>query len=193
MRNIKNTVMALGLTGFIGFTGTAVADSAFNVSDFVVIKDKSSEQFYYDYEEPIKMGEWDDHSSWKALYFELPEDFNQKYDAVLQLNVSSTNKSQYNAIYFNPKGFSSESFQGCDDIQNDFYEDYRFDYLPYADHDYWRFYHKTFPGFDLYPGKNVMLICARNHHGEVWGELDNFYLKDIVLHYRKHVYINTDN
>ncbi|NJN47538.1 MAG: hypothetical protein HC808_14875 [Candidatus Competibacteraceae bacterium] len=186
MRTTLKNVLALGLVGFVGFTGQAFAESEFTVSDHVVIKENHSEESFNS-EESINMGDWDGHSSWKAIYFELPESYDSDYYAVLQLNVNSTNKSQYNAIYLNPEGFSGGSFSGCDDIHHDQYENYRLAYLPYADHDYWRFYHKTFPGFELRPGKNVMLICARNHQGEVWGDLDNYYLKDIAIHYRKHI------
>ncbi|NJN46516.1 MAG: hypothetical protein HC808_08585 [Candidatus Competibacteraceae bacterium] len=186
MRTTLKNVVALGLAGFIGFTGQAFADSEFTVSDYVVIKDNNSEDSFNS-EESINMGEWDGHRAWKAIYFELPENYDHNYYAVLQLNVNSTNKSKYNAIYLNPPSFDPGFFGGCDDIHNDQYEDYRVDYLPYADHDYWRFYHKTFPGSELNSGWNTLLICARNHQGEVWGDLDNFYLKDIVLHYRKHI------
>ena len=195
MRTTLKNVVALGLASFIGFSGQAVAETSVRVSDYVVIKESEGS---FNSEESINMGEWNGHSAWKAIYFYLPENYGQEYSnpdyydyAVLQLNVNSTNKSKYNAIYLNPNGFSDSSFQGCDDIHNDQYENYRLDYLPYADHDYWRFYHKTFSGSELRPGENVMLVCARNHHGEVWGDLDNFYLKDIVIHYHKTAYIRS--
>jgi hypothetical protein len=37
----------------------------------------------------------------------------------------------------------------------------------------------------LESGDNYLLICARNKHGASEHNLDNFYVKDIVLHYRE--------
>lgn len=192
MNKMKAATLALGLTSALSVTASAMAQSSqsslyLTVSDFILIHDANTSSA-----QPIAMGEWEGHSAWKAMNFDVPEDFgptnmNQPYELVLQLNVSSTNKSKYNALYLNPEGFTTQGFNGCDDAQNDRYESERMTYLPEVAHDHWAFYHRTFHFSKLRPGRNVLLICARNSQGGGWGELDNFYLKDIVLHYRKRI------
>ena len=58
--------------------------------------------------------------------------------------------------------------------------------MPYVDHDRWAVYHQVVEGTSLRPGDNVLLVCSRNEHGGGRHDLDNFYLKDIVLHYREY-------
>jgi len=189
MLKMNKTLLALGFAGMLTGAAPALAQStlALTVSDFVLVTDPSTPSG-----QPIALGEWEGHRPWKAITFEIPEDFGpnrlrQPYELVVQLNLSSTNKSRYNALYLNPEGFSSQNFRGCDDRQNDRYESERIAYLPEVAHDHWDFFHHTLPTSNLRPGKNLLLICSRNSHGEGWGDLDNFYLKDIVLHYRKRV------
>ena len=38
----------------------------------------------------------------------------------------------------------------------------------------------------MQPGDDDLLVCSRNAHGGGRHDLDNFYLKDIVLHYREY-------
>ena len=87
--------------------------------------------------------------------------------------------------YFNPEFIPGE-FEGCDNIDQDRNEHTRIGLLPYVEHEQWGVYHKTTDGAYLQPGDNDLLVCSRNGHGEGWRELDNFYLKDIVLQYREY-------
>ncbi len=189
MIKLHQTLTALSLASVMTVTAPALAETplSLTVSDFVVVTDPATPT-----DEPIALGEWEGHRPWKALTFEVPEDFGtnrlrQPYELVVQLNLSSTNKSKYNALYLNPEGFSPRTFRGCDDVQSDLYEPERIGFLPYVEHEHWDFYHQALPSSNLRPGENILLICARNEHGGGWGDLDNFYLKDIVLHYRKRI------
>ena len=189
MTSLHQTLTALSLASLVAGTAPALAATplSLTVSDFVVVTDPATATG-----EPMALGEWEGHRPWKALTFEIPEDFGpnrlrQPYELVVQLNLSSTNKSKYNALYLNPEGFSPRTFRGCDDVQSDLYEPERIGFLPYVEHEHWDFYHQALPASNLRSGENVLLICARNEHGGGWGDLDNFYLKDIVLHYRKRI------
>ncbi|MFZ1742830.1 MAG: hypothetical protein WAT93_08240 [Pontixanthobacter sp.] len=189
MTKLNKTLLALGLASVVAGTAPAMAATTLSltVSDFVLVTDPNTPS-----DQSIALGEWEGHRPWKALTFTVPEDFGpnnlrQPYEVVLQLNLSSTNKSPYNALYLNPEGFSSRTFRGCDDVQNDRYEPERIGFLPYVNHEDWRVYHKTMTSSNLRPGENVLLICARNEQGGGGNDLDNFYLKDIVLHYRKRI------
>ncbi|MCP5419411.1 MAG: hypothetical protein H6970_08680 [Gammaproteobacteria bacterium] len=189
MRSKLLKFAALALIGFSSIMTPAIAGSKYHtVSDFLALLEDDT-RYNYDYERTINLGAWEFHSPWKVLHFYLPDDFDPTYEAVLQLNINSTNKSQYNALYLNPMGFDENSFSGCSSAQQDNYAEERLTWLPYVDHDHWQFFHKTFTGFRLHPGENVLLICSRTPQGDSWGELDNFYLKDIVLHYRKRLLV----
>ena len=161
--------LACGLVSLLGMGEPASAASDYKV----IAKHK------------VAMGDWDHHKSWRVIRFYLPKDFDSNYDAVLQMNVRSTNNSKYNAIYLNPE-FSLDEFEGCDPADHDRNRHTRVEYLPHAGHKQWITYHKTIAGDSLQPGDNYMLICSRNKHGGGVHEVDNFYLKDIVLHYREY-------
>ena len=152
------------------------ADLATAASDYKVIR-----------EQTVMVGEWEDHQPAYLIRFYVPKDYDPNYKAVLQMNVSSTNKSKYNALYLNP-GYVPGEFEGCDSINQDRNEQFRIGTLPYVEHERWAVYHQVIDGAEAYlkPGDNYLLVCARNEQGETWGELDNFYLKDIVLHYREY-------
>lgn len=154
-------------------SGTNLASAA---SDYKVI-----------HEQQVMVGEWENHRPQQLIRFYVPKDYDANYKVVLQMNVSSTNKSAYNALYLNP-GYVPGEFEGCDSIHQDRNEPFRIGTLPYVDHERWAVYHQVVDGAEAYlkPGNNYLLVCARNAQGETWGELDNFYLKDIVLHYREY-------
>jgi hypothetical protein len=137
------------------------------------------------HEPTVMVGEWENHRPWHLIRFYVPKDFDSSYKTVLQMNVSSTNKSQYNTLYLNPE-FVPGEFEGCDAIQQDRNESSRLGSLPYVDHERWAVHHQVVDGAYLHSGDNYLLVCARNEQGETWGELDNFYLKDIVLHYHEY-------
>ncbi|MEE4379042.1 MAG: Kazal-type serine protease inhibitor [Candidatus Competibacteraceae bacterium] len=150
------------------------ADLATAGSDYKIIR-----------EQPIKVGEWEEHQPGYLIRFYLPKDYDPSYKAVLQMKVNSTNKSSYNALYLNPE-FVPGEFEGCDSIYQDRNESSYIGSLPYVEHERWAVHHQVVEGNYLKPGNNYLLVCARNEHGETWGNLDNFYLKDIVLHYREY-------
>jgi hypothetical protein len=159
--------LVIGLVSTLGVSGTASA-----ASDYKVIADQK-----------IQMGDWDHHNAFEVVRFHLPESFDAHKQVVLQMNIRSTNKSQYNAIYL-ASGITDD-FEGCDSIGHDRNEQARVDFLPKSSHKQWSAYHKVVEGQHLQPGDNYLLICARNKYGESDYELDNFYVKDIVLHYRE--------
>ncbi len=169
---VNNGVIAVvfGLVATLGMIGNASA-----ASDYKVISKKV-----------VAMGEWDHHQAWRVIRFYLPKNFDSYYNAVLQMNISSTNKSQYSALYLNPYELPGHEFEGCSSIDSDRNEHERVDYLPTVPHKKWQVYHKTIDGNRLQAGDNYLLVCSRNKHGEGEYELDNFYLKDIVLHYRQY-------
>ncbi|MEE4378392.1 MAG: Kazal-type serine protease inhibitor [Candidatus Competibacteraceae bacterium] len=150
------------------------ADLATAASDYKVIREKT-----------VMVGEWKDHQPGYLIRFYMPSDYDSSYKTVLQMNISSTNKSSYNSLYLNPE-FVPGEFEGCDSIHQDRNENYRIGSLPYVEHERWAVHHEVVEGKYLKPGDNYLLVCARNHHGDTWGDLDNFYLKDIVLHYREY-------
>lgn len=162
--------LVFGLISAVGVIGSANA-----ASDYKIIS-----------KHEIKMGQAKKHSPWQVIRFHLPESYDDNYDAVLQMNINSTNKSKYNAIYLSSEEFSVNEFEGCDSIHNDFNEHERVDYLPYSAHKQWSTYHKTVDGSRLQPGDNYMLVCSRDKHGKSSHEMDKFYIKDIVLHYREY-------
>jgi len=164
--NKKIFGLVLGFAATLGLAGQATAASSYKVI-----------QKYQ-----IALGDWENHYPSKLLQFYLPKDFDPNYKVVLQMNVSSTNKSQYNAIYLNPEFIPGE-FEGCDHISSDRNENSRIELLPYVDHYRWNVYHKVIDGAYLKSGDNYLLVCSRNEQGEGWSELDNFYLSDIVLQY----------
>jgi hypothetical protein len=165
-----------------GFSSAAQADDGYklNVSDY---QSRAGE---------FRMGYWDGHSAWQAVRFDLPWNYDPTTDGVLQMGVRSSNKSPFNAIYVNPEYLPYDG-QPCDPRDQDGLDSWLFDYLPYTEHDapdhrnenIWSTYHRVIPGYLLKPGEeNVILICARNRDGGTYGELDNFFVRDIVLHYR---------
>ena len=169
-KRINKSVIGLvfGLVTALGMIGPASA-----ASDYKVISKYK-----------ISMGGWQNHKPWRVIRFYLPQSFDYRSDAVLQMNVSSTNKSRFGAIYLNPFAFPGSDDDGCDSVKNDRNERERIDYLPIVPHKKWQTYHKTIDGGRLQPGDNYLLVCSRNSEGGGNFDLENFYLKDIVLHYR---------
>ena len=161
--------IVLGAASLLGATAPALA-----ASDYKVI-----------HKDPILLGDWDHHRPAAVIRFYMPKNFDSRSRVVLQMNVNSTNLSKHNAIYLNPE-FTPGEFDGCDAIDQDRNANSRIASLPYADHDRWQVYHQVIEGGYLRPGNNYLLICSRNEHGDGWNNLDNFYLKDIVLHYREY-------
>lgn len=133
----------------------------------------------------VLLGDWDQHRPATLIRFYLPKDFNPRAKVVPQMNVNSTNLSRHNALYLNPE-FVPGEFDGCDAIDQDRNEQSRIASLPYVDHNRWAVYRQVIEGTHLRPGDNVLLVCSRNEHGGGRHDLDNFYLKDIVLHYREY-------
>lgn len=161
--------IVLGAASLLGATAPALA-----ASDYKVI-----------HKDPILLGDWDHHRPAAVIRFYMPKNFDSRSRVVLQMNVNSTNLSKHNAIYLNPE-FTPGEFDGCDAIDQDRNANSRIASLPYVDHDRWQVYHQVIEGGYLRPGNNYLLICSRNEHGDGWSNLDNFYLKDIVLHYREY-------
>lgn len=168
-RAVNNSVVGLvfGLASIVGLSATASA-----ASDYKVIA-----------EETIKLGDWQHHQPWQEVRFYLPENFDARSSVVLQMNIKSTNNSRYSAIYLNPQ--TEGEFEGCDPVSHDRDEHTRVDFLPYSKHKEWKVYHKVIDGQYLQAGDNYLMICARNKHGEGVHELDNFFVKDVVLQYRE--------
>lgn len=170
------TTFTQGLIGFVlgaaALLGSAAPTLA--ASNYKVI-----------HKETVRLGDWDQHRPAAVLRFYLPKDFDYRSQVVLQMNVNSTNLSQHNAIYLNPE-FTPGEFDGCDAIDQDRNESSRIAVLPYVDHDRWQVYHQVIEGTHLQPGDNYLLVCSRNAQGGGRHDLDNFYLKDIVLHYREY-------
>lgn len=137
------------------------------------------------HQDTVLLGDWDHHRPAAVIRFYLPEDFDDRSRVVLQMNVSSTNLSKHNAIYLNPE-FVPGEFDGCDAIGQDRNERSRITALPHVDHERWAVYHRVIEGTHLQPGDNHLLVCSRDQHGGGRHDLDNFYLKDIVLHYREY-------
>lgn len=161
--------LVLGAASLLGATAPALAASNYKVI----------------HKETVRLGDWDQHRPAAVLRFYLPKDFDYRSQVVLQMNVNSTNLSQHNAIYLNPE-FTPGEFDGCDAIDQDRNESSRIAVLPYVDHDRWQVYHQVIEGTHLQPGDNYLLVCSRNAQGGGRHDLDNFYLKDIVLHYREY-------
>ena len=164
---LKNGIVScvIGLASVMGVSEMAVA-----ASDYKVIS-----------KHEIKAGDWDHHQPTSVIRFYLPENFDWNYAAVLQMNIRSTNKSRYNAIYLNP----GHDFRGCEAVQHDRFQHVR-EFLPHSPHKHVRVFHKIIEGERLKSGTNELVVCARDKHGETQHNLDNFYLSDIVLHYRKY-------
>ncbi len=161
--------IVLGAASILGGTELAMA-----ASDYKVI-----------HKQKVAIGDWEHHQPWYLMRFYLPKDFDPNYHTVLQMNISSTNKSKYNAIYLNPDVVPGE-FNGCDPIGQDRNEAERIGWLPYVHHNRWHVYHKIVDGAYLQPGDNYLLVCSRNQHGHGGQHLDSYYLEDIVLHYREY-------
>jgi hypothetical protein len=159
------------LIGLSMLTMNSISKTALAASDYVFI-----------YEHEVYLGQDEGHSPYRVLKFYLPDTFDKHSPVVLQMNIRSTNKSKYNAVYFN----APHSSGTCDAYAHDGYHDYRVGQLYYSDHEKWEVYHKVLHPKHLSPGENTLLLCARNEHGEVSHELDNYFVKDIVLHYREY-------
>jgi hypothetical protein len=183
-RTLTAAIATLAVTA--SFSSAALANDGYylNVSD------------YQSHAGEYKLGDWYEHKAWYAVRFYLPYNYDPKTDGVLQMGLRSTNKSPYNAIYVNPEYLPHEG-QPCDSTHQDGLDPWLFDYLPYSEHDapdhhsenIRSTYHRVIPGHLLKPGEeNVILICARNRDGETYYDLDNFYFRDMVLHYRIAVY-----
>lgn len=161
--------LVLGTTALLGSAAPALAASNYKVI----------------HKETVLLGDWDHHRPAALIRFYVPKDFDARSKVVLQMNVNSTNLSKHNALYLNPE-FVPGEFAGCDAIDQDRNEPSRIALLPYVDHDRWQVYHQVIEGGYLRLGNNYLLICSRNEHSDGWSNLDNFYLKDIVLHYREY-------
>lgn len=172
----NQTAITKGITGLVLGAATALggAELALAASDYKVIR-----------KDPVLLGDWEHHQPWILLKFYIPKDFNPNARVVLQMNVNSTNLSPQNALYLNPSVIP-RNFEGCDSYSQDRNEQSRIGPLPYVDHERWQVYHQVVEGGYLHAGDNYLLVCSRNAHGDGWGNLDNFYLKDIVLHYREY-------
>lgn len=172
----NRTAATKHLVGFVLGTAALLASAtpALATSSYKVIR-----------KDAVLLGDWDQHRPAAAIRFHLPEDFDDRSQVVLQMNVSSTNLSKHNAIYLNPE-FMPGEFDGCDAIDQDRNEPSRIAALPHVDHERWAVYHQVIEGARLRPGDNYLLVCSRNARGDGRHDLDNFYLKDIVLHYREY-------
>ena len=166
---VNNSVVGLvfGVASVICLSETASA-----ASDYKVIA-----------EHIIKLGDRQHHEPWQEVRFYLPRNFDPNSRVVLQMNIRSTNKSKYSAIYLNPQ--TEGEFEACDPVSHDRDKHTRVDFLPRSKHAEWKMYHKVIDGEYLQAGDNYLLICSRNQHGKGRRELDNFYVKDIVLQYRE--------
>ena len=113
---------------------------------------------------------------------------------MIQFKVRSTNKSPYNAAYlvhWDDSGALDE-LTPCDPIDNDNLRDSLVDYLPYAPHqerhnnrdwpNSWRTFHAVVP-IQAAEGQ-ALVVCSRDKNGNMVGDLDNFYIKDVVIHYQ---------
>ena len=161
----------------------AQASSYYYVSDYVAFPEK------------IKLGDKDHQykPSYKVI-FHLPDDYDYSKNVVLQMRIRSVNKSKYNAVYMNPDYPPSHDGGYCDSKDNDANEPQRIDYLPYATHqvntqyydwpNVWTTYHKVIPGDWLESGANELLLCARDSDGGTSYNLDDSYVRDVVIHYR---------
>ena len=172
----QNTAVTKKLLGFaLGAAALLTsAAPALATSDYKVI-----------HKDPVLLGDWDHHRPATLIRFYVPKDFDPRSKVVLQMNINSTNLSRHNALYLNPE-FVPGEFDGCDAIDQDRNEQSRIASLPYVDHERWAVYHQVVEGAYLRPGDNYLLVCSRNERGDGRHDLDNFYLKDIVLHYREY-------
>lgn len=172
----RQTAVTKSLIGLVLGTASLLgsAELALAASDYKVI-----------HKDPILLGDWDHHRPAAVIRFYMPKDFDARSKVVLQMNISSTNLSTHNALYLNPE-FVPGEYDGCDAIDQDRNEPSRIASLPYVDHERWAVYHQVVEGSRLHPGDNYLLVCSRNQHGDGRYDLDNFYLKDIVLHYREY-------
>ena len=168
---VTKSMIGLILGAAAAFGG---AEGALAASDYKVIR-----------QDPVLLGDWEHHQPWMLLKFYVPKDVDRNAKVVLQMNVNSTNLSPQNALYLNPNVIPGD-FEGCDSIHQDRNETSRIALLPYVDHERWQAYHQVVEGGYLHAGDNYLLVCSRNEHGDGRGNLDNFYLKDIVLHYREY-------
>ena len=122
---------------------------------------------------------------------------------VVQFNVRSTNKSPYNAVYLVPSidridlvgGWACDPVQGNDaasapDLVT---------FLPYAPHKEvhnnqewsggWRSVHAVVQISETMQGRPMsLMVCSRDKNGDVTGDMDDFYIKDIVVQYQADEY-----
>ena len=147
-------------------------------SEFVVIQG----------EDPIQIGDDDDAEEQEFFTFFLPtnivETARLEDSAVLQYQVMDVDWD-YNEIYVNPP--RSTSCGRKDDDANQFFSigeigDYDAD--EDMDNDFFT-EHRTFESYRLEQGENVIMVCARDEGGDLGrGQLDDFEIKHIVLHYK---------
>ncbi len=163
--NAFSMIISLSVFAMISSTGPVLA-----ASDYVFI-----------YGKEVHLGQDTGHSPSRILKFHLPGTFDKRSPVILQMNIKSTNKSVYNAVYFNAPHTGGK----CHRYTHDDYRDYRVGPLNYSDHEKWQVYHMALHAKHLTSGENTLLICSRNKFGEVSHDLDNFFIKDIVLHYRE--------
>ena len=111
---------------------------------------------------------------------------------VIQFNVRSTNKSPYNAVYLVPVNAGESLAVECDSVSADRFQEYLIDYLPYAPHQErhnnktwsngWRSFLAVAPAPE---GDTALLVaCARDEDGDIVGDLDDFFIKDVVVQYQ---------
>ncbi len=176
----------VGILAAVTLSSTALlaqASSYYYVSDYVAFPEK------------IKLGDKDQYyKPSHKMMFHLPDDYDYSKNVVLQMRIRSVNKSKYNAMYMNPDYPPYPDGDYCGSKDNDANEHQRVDYLPYAVHqvdtqygdwsNVWTMYHKVIPGDWLKSGANELLLCARDSDGSTSYNLDDFYVRDIVIHYR---------
>ena len=179
---------------------TGILAVAILSSTALVAQANSSNSYYYvsDYvafPEKIKLGDRDhQYKPSHKVIFHLPNDYDYSKNVVLQMRIRSVNKSKYNAVYMNPDYPPFPDGGYCDSKDADTNEHRRVNYLPYAVHqvnthhydwsNVWTTYHKVISGDWLESGANELLLCARDSDGGTSYNLDDFYARDIVIHYR---------
>ena len=119
---------------------------------------------------------------------------------VIQFNVRSSNKSPYNGIYLAPYfdtiDVAGDPGEFCDPVLGDPADEPDLvAFLPYSAHrevhngvpwpNGWRSVHAVIRKPAHLDGQPVgLLICSRDKDGDVVGDLDDFVIKDLVIHYQ---------
>ena len=115
---------------------------------------------------------------------------------VIQFNVRSTNKSQYNAVYLRFGNKSDLESEFCDPVQNNSGEHVPGEpilvtFLPFSPHQEvhndevwsngWRSVHAIVHLPE--PSDGYLQVCSRDEDGDVVGDLDDFEISDIVVQF----------